>query len=78
MFSELLRRDRERCGLSVGRAAYQLRLTPARYRELELGEAWPDWETVLEDLRAVLLAAELRRVTIQAGIDIVPRLGDSP
>jgi DNA-binding XRE family transcriptional regulator len=45
MFSDLLRRDRERFGLSIGQAAWRVGVKPAEYRRLEEGKAWPDWET---------------------------------
>jgi transcriptional regulator with XRE-family HTH domain len=45
MFSDLLRRDRERAGLSVEQAARLLRVAPAGYRSLEAGDRWPSWET---------------------------------
>jgi transcriptional regulator with XRE-family HTH domain len=45
MFSDLLRQDRERFGLSVDEAARRLGVTPSAYRELEAGERWPSWET---------------------------------
>jgi predicted transcriptional regulator len=45
MFSDLLRRDRERAGLSVGQAAWRLGISLAEYRRLEAAETWPDWET---------------------------------
>jgi transcriptional regulator with XRE-family HTH domain len=45
MLGELLKRDRERASLSIGQAAWRLGLTPAAYRRLEEGKAWPDWET---------------------------------
>jgi transcriptional regulator with XRE-family HTH domain len=44
MFSDLLRRDRERSGLSVARAARQVGVTPAAYRRLEEEAAWPSFE----------------------------------
>ncbi len=45
MFSDLLRRDRERSGLSIGQAAGRLGITLAAYGQLEAGERWPSWET---------------------------------
>jgi transcriptional regulator with XRE-family HTH domain len=45
MFSDLLRQDRTRSGLSVDQAAWRLGVTPAAYRQLESGERWPNWET---------------------------------
>jgi hypothetical protein len=44
MFSDLLRRDRERYGLRIGQAAWLL-VTPADTERLEQGERWPDWTT---------------------------------
>jgi hypothetical protein len=45
MLSDLLRKDRERSGLSVGQAAWHLGVRVREYRELEAGERWPDWTT---------------------------------
>ena len=45
MFSDLLRGDRERYGLTVEQAAWRLGVSLAAYRQLELGEGWPRWET---------------------------------
>jgi transcriptional regulator with XRE-family HTH domain len=45
MFSDLLRRDREAAGLSIGQAAGRLRLTAAEYRRLEAGVRTPNFET---------------------------------
>jgi transcriptional regulator with XRE-family HTH domain len=45
MFSDLLRQDRDRSGLSLDEAARRLRFSPERLWELEGGTAWPDWET---------------------------------
>jgi transcriptional regulator with XRE-family HTH domain len=44
MFADLLRRDRERSGLTVEQAARRLGVTPAAYRALEASERWPGWE----------------------------------
>jgi hypothetical protein len=56
MLGELLRRDRERAGLSIGQAAVLLGVKPAEYRRLEDEAVWPDWETY-DRLRAVRLVA---------------------
>lgn len=45
MFGNFLRRERERWGLSVEQAARWFHVSPYRYREIEEGSAWPDWET---------------------------------
>ena len=45
MFSDLLRADRERSGLTVEQAAPRLDVPPVAYRKLEAGERWPSWET---------------------------------
>jgi transcriptional regulator with XRE-family HTH domain len=45
MFSDLLRTDRERSGLTVEQAARRLSVLTVAYRELEAGERWPSWET---------------------------------
>jgi transcriptional regulator with XRE-family HTH domain len=45
MFSEMLRRDRERSGLRVAQMAWRLGINPAAYRRLEEEAAWPSFET---------------------------------
>jgi DNA-binding XRE family transcriptional regulator len=45
MFSDLLRGDRERYGLTGEHAARRLGVTAAAYRALEAAEQWPEWET---------------------------------
>ena len=45
MFSDLLRGDRERSGLTVEQAARRLGVPAVAYRQLEGGEWWPDWTT---------------------------------
>jgi transcriptional regulator with XRE-family HTH domain len=45
MFSDLLRQDRERSGLTLEQAARRLGVRSAFYRKLEAGELWPSWET---------------------------------
>jgi transcriptional regulator with XRE-family HTH domain len=45
MFSDLLRGDRERSGLTVEQAARRLGVQRDVYRKLEAGERWPSWET---------------------------------
>jgi DNA-binding XRE family transcriptional regulator len=45
MFSDLLRGDRERSGLSVEQAAWCVGVPLGAYRKLEAGERWPSWET---------------------------------
>jgi transcriptional regulator with XRE-family HTH domain len=44
MFADLLRRDRERSGLSAEEAARRLGVSRAVYREIEASERWPEWE----------------------------------
>ena len=44
MFSDMLRRDRERWSLSVGQAAWRFGLRAAEYRELEAGTRSPSFE----------------------------------
>jgi Helix-turn-helix domain len=44
-FPELLRKDRERRGFTVGQVAWRLDVKPQKYRELEAGERFPDFET---------------------------------
>jgi transcriptional regulator with XRE-family HTH domain len=45
MFSDLLRRDRERFGLSIGQAAWRLGISIREYRDLEAGVRSPSVET---------------------------------
>jgi predicted transcriptional regulator len=45
MVSDMLRRDRERFGFSIGQAAWRLGVSPAEYRRLEAGTCWPSFET---------------------------------
>ena len=44
MFSDLLRQDRERVGLTVNQAARRLGASPVLYAKLKAGERWPGWE----------------------------------
>jgi transcriptional regulator with XRE-family HTH domain len=63
MLGELLRRDRDKRGLSLEEAARLLQITAVRLRKLEADEAWPDWETY--DLICKLFgwAADVREAT---------------
>jgi transcriptional regulator with XRE-family HTH domain len=45
MFGDMLRRDRERWGLSVAQAAWRFGVRPSEYREIEAGTRWPDFDT---------------------------------
>jgi DNA-binding XRE family transcriptional regulator len=45
MFTEMLKRDRERSGFSIGQAAWRLGVSSQEYREIEAGEGLPNWET---------------------------------
>ena len=45
MFSDLLRGDRERSGLTVEQAARRLGVPPVAYRKHEAGERWSSWES---------------------------------
>jgi predicted transcriptional regulator len=45
MFSDMLRRDRERWGLRLARAAWHLGVSVADLRELEAGTRWPSFDT---------------------------------
>jgi transcriptional regulator with XRE-family HTH domain len=45
MFSDLLRSDRERGGVTVEQAAWRLGVTVREYRELEAGDRSPTFET---------------------------------
>jgi transcriptional regulator with XRE-family HTH domain len=42
MLADLLRRDRERSGLSAEEAARRLGVSRAVYREIEASERWPE------------------------------------
>jgi predicted transcriptional regulator len=44
-FRQMMRDDRKRLGLSVARAWWLLGVSVRRYRELEEGESYPDFET---------------------------------
>jgi hypothetical protein len=41
----MLERDRERWGFSIGQAAWRFGVSPAVYRELEVGTCWPSFDT---------------------------------
>ena len=41
----MMRDDRERASLSVARASWLLGMSVSRYRALEDGESYPDYET---------------------------------
>jgi ribosome-binding protein aMBF1 (putative translation factor) len=45
MFRKMLEEDRRRAGWSVGQAAWRLGITVREYREIEVGERWPNGET---------------------------------
>lgn len=45
MFGQMLRRDRERSGLSIARASWLVGVTPREYKELEAGTRAPSFET---------------------------------
>jgi ribosome-binding protein aMBF1 (putative translation factor) len=45
MLGELIRRDRERWGLTIEQAARWFHTTPSRLRKIEADEEWPSWET---------------------------------
>jgi predicted transcriptional regulator len=50
-FRQLIRDDRERLGLSLGRASWLLGVSVRRYRELEEGEEYPshrEWLRMVE------------------------------
>jgi len=44
-FPDLLKKDRQRHGFTVGQVAWGLGITSAEYRALEAGESFPDFET---------------------------------
>jgi predicted transcriptional regulator len=45
MFATMLKRDRERWGLRVGRASWLFGVSVHEYRELEAGTLKPDFDT---------------------------------
>jgi transcriptional regulator with XRE-family HTH domain len=45
MFGDMLRRDRERWGLSIAQAAGRFGVKPSEYREIESGTHWPNFDT---------------------------------
>ncbi|MDP9331203.1 MAG: helix-turn-helix domain-containing protein [Actinomycetota bacterium] len=45
MFAAMLRRDRERWGLTIAQAAWRLGVRSSEYRELEAGTRWPSFDT---------------------------------
>jgi transcriptional regulator with XRE-family HTH domain len=59
MLSDLLRRDRERSGLTIEQAARRLGLVPEAYQELESGEGLARVGDVRPRLPDVRLAADV-------------------
>jgi predicted transcriptional regulator len=55
--SDMLRRDRERQGLRLARAAWLLGVTVRELRELEAGERYPSSVHVRTNRRALRVAA---------------------
>jgi transcriptional regulator with XRE-family HTH domain len=45
MYAAMLRSDRQRRGFTIGQVAWRLGVTPARYRELEAGTVFPNFDT---------------------------------
>jgi predicted transcriptional regulator len=45
MFTDMLRRDRKREGLRLGRAAWRLGVSVRELREIEAGTRWPTFDT---------------------------------
>jgi predicted transcriptional regulator len=45
MFSDMLRRDRERMGYSVGQTAWRFGVSLKEYRELKVGTCWLSFDT---------------------------------
>lgn len=45
MFSDVLRRDRERWGFTVGQLAWRLGVSVREYREIEAGARYPGFDT---------------------------------
>jgi transcriptional regulator with XRE-family HTH domain len=45
IFSDVLRQDRQRAGLTAEQAARRLGVSAVAHRKLEAGERWPSWET---------------------------------
>jgi hypothetical protein len=46
MFADPHRADRERFGLWIAQPPWRLAISPAEYRRIEDGAAWPEWETL--------------------------------
>jgi transcriptional regulator with XRE-family HTH domain len=45
MLGQLIQRDREQAGLTLGEAPRRLHIPPRQLERIEAGEIWPDWET---------------------------------
>jgi hypothetical protein len=45
MFGDMLRRDRERWGLTFSQAAWRFAVSASEYHELEAGTRWPSFDT---------------------------------
>jgi DNA-binding XRE family transcriptional regulator len=45
MFADMLERDRQRAGLTVGQTAWRLDMKPREYVAIESGDSWPDFDT---------------------------------
>ena len=41
----MLKANRERRGFTVGQMAWRLDIDPAKYRAIEAGTTWPDFDT---------------------------------
>jgi hypothetical protein len=58
-FPDLLRRDRERRGFTIGQVAWRLGVKPQEYRELEAGQGFAGHRHMGSDLQAVRVATEV-------------------
>ncbi len=45
MFGQMLQKDRERWGLSIGQVAWRFGVSRSTYLEIEDGTRWPSFET---------------------------------
>ena len=78
MFSDLLRRDRERYSLTVEQAAWRLGVPTAAYGKLEAGERWPNWETSDRIAAVTLQGSDLRSDGTERAIPRSERLPACP
>lgn len=61
MFSDILRQDHERHGLSIDQAARRIGVSPVLYRKLEAGERWAELGGIRPNLGDLRVAADHAR-----------------